>query len=87
LPCYRCFVGDAVDAVDCDTCAEDGLLGAMAGWPGTFAALQAVRVLTAPGMGDPLWGSLHLLDGLAPAMRTMRIAKDPECRACGSRAA
>ena len=86
LPCYRCFVGDAFDADDCDTCAEDGMLGAMAGWTGTFAALQAVRVLTAPGMGDPLWGSLHLLDGLAPAMRTMRIAKDPECRACGSRA-
>jgi molybdopterin/thiamine biosynthesis adenylyltransferase len=86
LPCYRCFVGDAFDADDCDTCAEDGMLGAMAGWTGTFAALQAVRVLAAPGMGEPLWGSLHLLDGLAPAMRTMRIAKDPECRACGSRA-
>jgi molybdopterin/thiamine biosynthesis adenylyltransferase len=86
LPCYRCFVGDAFDADDCDTCAEDGMLGAMAGWTGTFAALQAVRVLAAPGMGEPLWGSLHLLDGLAPAMRTMRIAKDPECRACGSQA-
>jgi molybdopterin/thiamine biosynthesis adenylyltransferase len=86
LPCYRCFVGDAFDADDCDTCAEDGMLGAMAGWTGTFAALQAVRVLAAPGMGEPLWGSLHLLDGLAPALRTMRIAKDPECRACGSRA-
>jgi molybdopterin/thiamine biosynthesis adenylyltransferase len=86
LPCYRCFVGDAFDADDCDTCAEDGMLGAMAGWTGTFSALQAVRVLAAPGMGEPLWGSLHLLDGLAPAMRTMRIAKDPECRACGSRA-
>jgi molybdopterin/thiamine biosynthesis adenylyltransferase len=85
-PCYRCFVGDAFDADDCDTCAEDGMLGAMAGWTGTFAALQAVRVLVAPGMGEPQWGALHLLDGLAPAMRTMRIAKDPECRACGSSA-
>ena len=43
--CYRCFVGDAFDAEDCDTCAEDGMLGAMAGWTGTFAALQAIRVL------------------------------------------
>lgn len=83
-PCYRCFVGDAFDADDCDTCAEDGMLGAMAGWTGTFAALQAIRVLTAPGMGDSQWGALHLLDGLAPGLRTMRIAKDPECRACGS---
>ena len=42
--CYRCFVGDAFDAEDCDTCAADGVLGAMAGWVGTFAAMQAVRM-------------------------------------------
>ncbi len=84
-PCYRCFVGDAFDADDCDTCAEDGVLGAMAGWTGTFAALQAVRVLLAPtgGFGDPQWGKLHVLDGLAPSLRTMTIAKDPACRGCG----
>ena len=82
-PCYRCFVGDAFDAEDCDTCADDGMLGAMAGWAGTFAALQAVRVLVAPQLGDPQWGQLHLLDGLKPGMRTLRIAKDPACKACG----
>lgn len=85
--CYRCYVGDAFDADDCDTCADDGMLGAMAGWVGTFAALQAVRVLLAPAMGGAAWGTLHLLDGLAPAMRSFRIAKDPGCRACGSAAA
>ena len=85
-PCYRCYVGDAFDADDCDTCAEDGMLGAMAGWTGTFAAMQAIRVLLAEtgGMGDPQWGKLHLLDGIAPSMRTLRIAKDPGCKACGA---
>ena len=84
--CYRCFVGDAFDADDCDTCAEDGMLGAMAGWAGTFAALQAIRVLLAPagGMGDPQWGKLHLLDGLKPGMRTLGVAKDPACKACAA---
>jgi molybdopterin/thiamine biosynthesis adenylyltransferase len=84
--CYRCYVGDAFDADDCDTCAEDGMLGAMSGWTGTFAALQAIRVLLARtgGMGDPQWGKLHVLDGLAPSMRTMRIAKDPGCKACAA---
>ena len=84
--CYRCFVGDAFDADDCDTCAEDGMLGAMAGWTGTFAALHAIRVLLAPvgGMGDPQWSRLHLLDGLKPGMRTMTIAKDPGCRGCSA---
>ena len=85
-PCYRCYVGDAFDADDCDTCAEDGMLGAMAGWTGTFAALQAIRVLLSSvgGFGDPQWGKLHVLDGLAPSLRTMRIAKDPACRGCGT---
>jgi molybdopterin/thiamine biosynthesis adenylyltransferase len=84
-PCYRCFVGDAFDAEDCDTCADDGMLGAMAGWAGTFAALQAVKVLLAgvSGLGDPQWGRLHILDGIEPGMRTIRIAKDPACKACG----
>lgn len=84
--CYRCFVGDAFDAEDCDTCAADGVLGAMAGWVGTFAAMHAVRALTEghAAMGDPQWGKVHLLDGLIPALRTMRIVKDPECRGCSA---
>lgn len=82
--CYRCFVGDAFDNDDCDTCADDGMLGAMAGWTGTFAAMQAIRILVAPAMGEPQWGVLQTLDGLAPAMRSFRIAKDPGCRACGA---
>ena len=86
--CYRCFVGDAFDAEDCDTCADDGMLGAMAGWTGSFAALQAVKVLLAgvSALGDPQWGRLHILDGLEPGMRTIRIAKDAACQACGSAA-
>ncbi len=82
--CYRCFVGDAFDAEDCDTCADDGMLGAMAGWVGSFAALQAIKVLLAgtSALGAPGWGRLHVLDGLAPALRTIRIAKDPHCKAC-----
>ncbi len=86
--CYRCFVGDAFDAEDCDTCADDGMLGAMAGWAGSFAALQAVKVLLADtaSLGEPGWGKLHILDGLEPGMRTFRIAKDPACRTCGSAA-
>ncbi|MCB2067786.1 MAG: HesA/MoeB/ThiF family protein [Erythrobacter sp.] len=87
-PCYRCFVGDAFDAEDCDTCADDGVLGAMVGWVGTFAAMQAVRLLIAQGgfgqMGDPQWGKLHLMDGLKPGMRTLSIARDPACRACSA---
>ena len=81
--CYRCFVGDAFDAEDCDTCADDGVLGAMVGWVGTLAAMQAVRIIIAPQMGEPQWGELHLMEGLVPTMRAMHIANDPACKTCG----
>jgi len=80
-PCYRCFVGDAFDAQDCDTCSELGVLGAFAGLAGSWAAMEAVRALT--GFGESQAGKLHLFEGLAPAMRSLRIAKDPACRGCG----
>lgn len=82
--CYRCFVGDALDGEDCDTCAADGVLGAMAGIVGCFAAMQAIRVLVAghAAIGDPQWGRLHVFDGLGPSLRTLTIARDPACRAC-----
>jgi molybdopterin-synthase adenylyltransferase len=81
-PCYRCFVGDAFDAEDCDTCSELGVLGAMAGIGGSWAALEAIRQIV--GFGGEAAGRLHIFDGLAPAMRTLRIAKDPGCSACGA---
>jgi molybdopterin/thiamine biosynthesis adenylyltransferase len=79
--CYRCFVGDAFDAQDCDTCASQGVLGAMVGMVGTFGAMAALRVLLegVSSLGDPQWGQLHVLDGLKPGLRTMRIARDPGC--------
>lgn len=88
-PCYRCFVGDAFDAEDCDTCAEDGMLGAMAGWTGSFAAMQAVRILLegVSAFGDPQFGKLHILDGMKPGMRTLSIAKDDACKGCGHQTA
>lgn len=81
-PCYRCFVGDAFDAEDCDTCSDQGVLGAMAGLIGSWAAMEAVRALT--GFGPDPAGKLHVMDGIAPALRTIRIPKDPGCRTCGT---
>jgi molybdopterin-synthase adenylyltransferase len=80
-PCYRCFVGDAFDADDCDSCSELGVLGAMAGIAGSWAALEAIRAIV--GFGPDAVGKLHVFDGIRPALRTLRIVKDPACRACG----
>ncbi len=85
--CYRCFVGEAFDADDCDTCADDGVLGAMVGIVGAFAAMHALRVVLAgrTTLGDPLWGKLMVFDGLAPSLRPMFIAKDADCRTCSAK--
>jgi molybdopterin/thiamine biosynthesis adenylyltransferase len=80
-PCYRCFVGDAFDAEDCDTCAENGVLGALTGTVGNFAALVAIRAIV--GIGDDAAGKLFLFDGQSLDWRTMRLPPDPECPACG----
>lgn len=80
-PCYRCYVGDAHDADDCDTCAALGVLGAMTGLMGSYAALEALRVIHP--FGDSQSSMLHIVDGLAPSLRSIRMPKDPACRTCG----
>jgi hypothetical protein len=48
--------------------------------------MQAIRVLLEgrTALGDPQWGRVHLFDGLGPSLRTIRIARDPECRGCSA---
>ena len=80
-PCYRCFVGDAFDSEDCDTCAEQGVLGALAATVGSFGGLIAIRALAA--VGEDVSGNLFLFDGLTLDWRKIRLPKDPGCRGCG----
>lgn len=79
-PCYRCFVGDA-PAREGGSCAEDGILGPMAGVLGSLAALEVIRALVP--FGDDPAGRLLLADGLSLRFRTLTLAKDPGCAACG----
>jgi adenylyltransferase/sulfurtransferase len=74
------FTGWQADA-PCYRCATQGVLGAMCGLMGSFAAMEAIRALT--GFGEPQMGRLHLFDGMAPGMRSIRLPKDVGCRSCG----
>lgn len=78
-PCYRCLVGDLPHR-DGGTCAEDGVLGPVAGAMGALAATEAVRA--AAPFGDDPAGRLLLLDALAFRFRTVRLAQDPACSVC-----
>ena len=81
-PCYRCFVGDAFDTDDCDTCAEQGVLGALTATVGSFAALMAIRAIV--GIGEDVAGSLFMFDGVKLDWRKIRLPKDPNCRTCSA---
>ena len=78
-PCYRCFVGHDPEREGV-SCAEVGVLGAMAGVMGSLAALEVVRAIVP--FGDDTAGTLLLADGLSLRFRTIRLPKDPGCPGC-----
>ena len=80
-PCYRCLVGADPDRPE-TSCAEAGVLGAMAGVMGSLAALEVLRAIT--GFGDDSAGKLLLVDALAFRFRTIGLPKDPGCASCGA---
>ncbi len=79
-PCYRCLVGNDPDRAE-TSCAEAGVLGAMAGVMGSLAALEAIRAVVP--FGDDPAGRLLLVDALAFRFRTIGVPKDPGCRCAG----
>ena len=79
-PCYRCFIGDDPERAGA-SCAEDGVLGPMAGAIGSLAALEVLRAIHP--FGEDSAGKLLLADTLALRFRTLRLPKDPGCTTCG----
>lgn len=79
-PCYRCFAGSAVDCA-AQSCAEVGVLGALAGVVGSMQALEVIRALV--GFGEGLAGKLLLFDATTMRTRTLTLPKDPGCPTCG----
>jgi adenylyltransferase/sulfurtransferase len=78
-PCYRCFVGSDPERPE-RSCAEQGVLGAMAGVMGSLAAMEAIRSVT--GFGEDSAGKLLLVDALTLRFRTVALPKDPGCSEC-----
>lgn len=78
-PCYRCLVGDNPGLPE-QSCAEQGVLGAMAGVMGSLAAVEVIRIVT--GFGEDSAGKLLVADALSLRFRTIKVPKDPGCLAC-----
>jgi adenylyltransferase/sulfurtransferase len=83
-PCYQCLIGAAQDRPG-QSCAEQGVLGPVAGLIGSLMAFEAIRALT--GFGTPARGALTIFDGLSGQSRRLTLPKDPACPICGPTAA
>jgi adenylyltransferase/sulfurtransferase len=82
-PCYRCLYREPPPADLVPACAEGGVLGVLPGLVGTIQAAEAIKLIT--GAGTPLIGRLLLVDALHWRQRTVRVRRDPDCPACGTR--
>ena len=79
-PTYRCLFPEAPPPGTIPTCAEAGMLGALAGVLGSLMAMEAIRVIVGGfGAGDEgLIGRLLMIDARAMRFETLRYAWDPD---------
>jgi len=82
-PCYRCLYPEPPPPGLVPSCAEGGVLGVLPGLVGTIQATEGIKLLL--GVGEPLIGRLLLIDALTMQFRAMRLRKNPNCPACGTR--
>lgn len=82
-PCYRCLYPEPPPPGMVPNCAEGGVLGVLPGLLGTIQATEALKLIL--GVGEPLVGRLLLVDTTSMQFRTLTIARDPACPACGTR--
>jgi adenylyltransferase/sulfurtransferase len=74
-PTYRCLFPDPVPEGVLPTCAEAGVLNALAGVIGTLQALAIIREIA--GIDEGLIGQLLLIDGRNFRFETIRYQWDP----------
>lgn len=74
-PTYRCLFPSPPPAGAVPTCAEAGVLGALAGLVGSLMALEVIRAVA--GFGEPLVGRLLMIDARSLRFETLSYAWDP----------
>jgi adenylyltransferase/sulfurtransferase len=81
-PCYRCLFPAPPEPGTVPNCAEGGVFGVLPGLMGVIQATETIKLIT--GVGETLAGRLLLVDALRMGFRTIEIARDPACPACGT---
>lgn len=80
-PCYRCLYREPPAPGLVPSCAEGGVLGALAGAVGSLQAVEVLKEIMQ--IGDTLAGSLLIYDALSAEVRKMALPRDADCPLCG----
>ncbi len=80
-PCFACVFPERPAAGLAPSCAEAGVLGALAGVMGSLQAAEAVKLIV--GAGETLTGRLLLYDALWAEFRVIDVKRRPDCPVCG----
>jgi adenylyltransferase/sulfurtransferase len=81
-PCLRCIFPAAPSEDAVPSCAQAGVLGALAGTLGALQATEVVKEIL--GIGRSLSGRLLTYDALDASFDEMAIAKRADCPTCGT---
>ncbi|MEX0623774.1 ThiF family adenylyltransferase [Saccharospirillum sp.] len=80
-PCYSCLFPDGQD--DDVTCATAGVLGPVVGIVGSVQAVETLKILA--GFGEPLVGTLLMLDATDLSWQRFQFNRQPDCPVCQQR--
>ena len=79
--CFRCFVPDSPEPGSVATCDTAGVLGPAVGVVASLQAAEALKLLT--GHPEALADGLITVDVWGSRQHVFRMARNPECPACG----
>jgi len=80
-PCYACIFPNDPAPGQAPSCAEAGVMGALAGTVGAMMAGEAIKLIT--GAGQPLRGDMLLFDALWGESRKIGLKRRADCVVCG----
>jgi len=80
-PCYACLF-DPQTHFEETQCATMGVLAPLVGMVGSMQAAEALKLIS--GAGESLAGRLLLIDGLHMTFNEMLIARQADCKVCGT---
>lgn len=81
-PCYACIFPAAPAPGQAPSCAEAGIMGALAGVMGSMMAGEAIKHIT--GAGQTLAKQMLIYDALWNETRKLTLKRRMDCKVCGT---